>query len=112
LLLFFLIISTMVTPAAIKVLLPKASTSEPVVAKKNINVVITPELTYFVDEKQVSFDGIEYELNNAVQQAKARGEEISVLLQADKSLNLQHVVDVINIGNKLQVKMILFTQKE
>jgi biopolymer transport protein ExbD len=37
--------------------------------------------------------------------------EMNVLLQADKSLSLQDVVDVIDIGNKLHVKMVLFTQK-
>lgn len=110
LLLFFLIISTMVTPAAIRVLLPNASTSEQVVTKKNINLIITRDLRYYINDKEVSKDGIEPALQ-AILEKKAENEEMNVLLQADKSLSLQDVVDVIDIGNKLRVKMVLFTQK-
>lgn len=110
LLLFFLIISTMVTPAAIRVLLPKSSSSENVVTKKNISVVITSDLKYFVDDKSVAFEGIEPALAGILA-SLPEGEEVNVLLQADQSLNLQEVINVIDIGNKLKVKMILFTQK-
>lgn len=101
----------MVTPAAIKVLLPKSSTSENVVTKKNISLVITQDLQYFVENKPVTFDQIESALAEIVATVP-EGEEVNVLLQADKSLNLQEVVNVIDIGNKLRVKMILFTQKD
>jgi len=111
LLLFFLIISTMVTPAAIRVLLPKSTSSENVITKKNVSVVITSDLHYFVDDKLVGFDGIEPALA-AIIASRPEGEEVNVLLQADKSLNLQDVINVIDIGNKLRVKMVLFTQKD
>ena len=111
LLLFFLIISTMVTPAAIRVLLPKSETSENVVTRKNINLVITSDLQYFVEDRQVKFDEIETALS-AILVDRQEGEEVNVLLQADKALNLQEVINVIDIGNKLNVKMILFTQKD
>lgn len=110
LLLFFLIISTMVTPAAIRVLLPNAATSEKVVTKKNINLIITQDLRYYVNDKEVSKIDIEPTLA-AILEKKAENEEVNVLLQADKTLSLQDVVDVIDIGNKLRVKMVLFTQK-
>lgn len=110
LLLFFLIISTMVTPAAIRVLLPNASTSEQVVTKKNINLVITSDLNYFINDKPVTKDEIEPTLA-AILASKDENEEANVLLQADRSLSLQNVVDIIDIGNKLRVKMVLFTQK-
>ncbi len=113
LLLFFLIISTMVTPAAIRVLLPNASTSEQVVTKKNINLIITQDLRYYVNDKEVLKDEIEPALIAAIAKEKEKNEnvEVNVLLQADKSLSLQNVVDVIDIGNKLRIKMVLFTQK-
>lgn len=111
LLLFFLIISTMVTPAAIRVLLPKSETSENVVTKKNISLVITSDLQYFVEDQPVTFEGIEPALS-AIIANRPEGEEVNVLLQADKSLNLQDVIDVIDVGNKLKVRMVLFTQKE
>lgn len=110
LLLFFLIISTMVTPAAIRVLLPNASTSEQVVTKKNINLVITSDLHYYINDKIVAKEEIEPTLK-VILDSKKENEEMNVLLQADRSLNLQDVVDIIDIGNKLRVKMVLFTQK-
>lgn len=110
LLLFFLIISTMVTPAAIRVLLPNAATSEKVVTKKNINLIITQDLRYYINDKEVAKADIEPALA-AILEKKAENEEMNVLLQADRSLSLQDVVDIIDIGNKLRVKMVLFTQK-
>lgn len=113
LLLFFLIISTMVTPAAIRVLLPNAATSEKIVTKKNINVIITKDLRYYIDDKELQKSELESALGTVLAKEKADNPnvEMNVLLQADKSLSLQDVVDVIDIGNKLQVKMVLFTQK-
>lgn len=113
LLLFFLIISTMVTPAAIRVLLPNATTSEKVVTKKNINLIITKDLRYYINDKELAKEELEQALSVVLAKEKADNPnvEMNVLLQADKSLSLQDVVDVIDMGNKLQVKMILFTQK-
>lgn len=110
LLLFFLIISTMVTPAAIRVLLPQASSSEQVMTKKNINLVITADLHYYIDDKEIPKKDIEPILAAMVAN-KAENEEMNVLLQADRNLSLQDVIDIIDIGNKVRVKMILFTQK-
>lgn len=111
LLLFFLIISTMITPAAIRVLLPNASASEQIATKKNVNLVVTKDLEYFINDKKIEKGEIESWLAAIATQAKERDEEINVLLQADKNLSLQDVVDVIDIGSKLQIKMVLFTQK-
>jgi len=111
LLLFFLIISTLVTPATIRVLLPKSKTSEDVVVKKQINLTITADHKYYVDKNEITFETIEPQLAQLIAK-KARTEDIIVLLHADKTLNLQDVVSVIDIGNKLKVKMVLFTQKE
>lgn len=111
LLLFFLIISTMVTPAAIRVLLPNASASEQIATKKNIHLTVTRDLNYFINDKPITKEEIESALVQQVQAAQQTNEEINVLLQADKNLSLQDVVDVIDIGNKLQIKMVLFTQR-
>ena len=111
LLLFFLIISTMVTPATIRVLLPKSKTSESTMIKKVIVITVTGDHRYFVDQKETSFAGIEPELEYILKNKQAN-EDVSIILEADKSLNLQDVVDILDIGNKLQLKIMLFTQKE
>ena len=114
LLLFFLIISTMVTPMALKVLLPHSSTAEQVAVKKNIMLVVTGDRQYYTDDQKVGFGEIESRLsailkNNTTPDGKAV--EYVVLLQADKSLNVQDVIDLVDIGNKLHVKTLLFVDK-
>ncbi len=111
LLLFFLIISTMVTPSVIRVLLPNASSAKDITIKRTIQLTITKELHYFLDGKEIPFEQIEPILQQALK-TKKENEEVNVILQADKNLPLQQVVDVINIGNKLQIKMVLFAKKE
>ncbi|MBP1617229.1 MAG: Biopolymer transport protein ExbD/TolR [Bacteroidetes bacterium] len=111
LLLFFLIISTLVTPAAIKVALPNSKTSTEVVNKKSIQLAITADHRYFLNDKEILFEEIEPALLSIMAQKK-ENEEINVLLQADKTLNLQDLVNVIDLGNAAKVKMVLFTQKD
>jgi biopolymer transport protein ExbD len=110
LLLFFLIISTMATSSAIRVLLPQASSAQNIVSKRNIQLVITKDLRYYIDNKEISFDQLKPSLTEIVA-TKTAEQEIAIALQADKELNLQQVVDVINIGNELGVKMVLFAKK-
>lgn len=111
LLMFFLIVATMVTPSAVRVMLPNASSAKNVTIKKAVTIAITADSRYFINNKEVSFDQIEPQLAQLLGE-KQENEEINVILQADKSLNLQQVIDVINIGYKLDVKMVLFAKKE
>lgn len=112
LLLFFLIVSTLVTPAAIKVALPNSKTSSEVVNKKSIQLAITADHRYFLDNQEITIDQIEPALVAKKAEADAQNKEFSVLLQADKNLNLQDVIDVIDLGNKAKVKMVLFTKQD
>ena len=113
LLLFFLIISTMVTPVALKVMLPHSSTAEKVITKKNIMLAVTADRQYFIDDRKVEFKEIEPALASMVNKKEGNAEiEYVVLLQADMSLNLQPVVDLIDIANRLQLKMLLFVEKK
>ena len=109
LLLFFLIISTFVTPTSIRVLLPQAKHADNSMEKKSVNLAITKDLRYYINDKEISLNQVEPELTRILSENK--GKEVSVVLQADKSLELQHVVDIIDLGNKLNVKMVLSTKK-
>lgn len=114
LLLFFLIISTMVTPVALKVMLPHSSTAEKVITKKNITLAIDADRRYFLEDRPLQFDEIEPRLAAILKNNKEGNTEIEyvVLLQADRSLNLQPVIDLIDIANRLKVKMLLFVEKK
>ncbi len=109
LLLFFLIISTFVIPTSIRVLLPNAKHSDKVVEKKVVQLAVTKDYRYYIDDKEISFIQVEPALNRL--QNLSNGKELMVSLQADKTVDLQHVVDLIDIGNKLGIKMVLFTKK-
>lgn len=101
----------MVTPAAIRVLLPNASASEQIATKKNVSLILTADRKYFLNDTPIERSEIKAALASLANMAKEKNEDINVLLQADKTLNLQEVVDVIDIGNELSIKMVLFTQK-
>ncbi len=108
LLLFFLIIATMVNPSVIKLLLPKAAHSEQTVSKQTINLTITKDLHYFLNDEEVPYSKLEIRLKILMSRAK----ETTVVLRADQDIILQPVVDVIDLGNKLKLKVILATRKD
>jgi len=109
LMLFFLIIATMIAPATMKVVLPSSKTSSDAAVRNQIDLTVTADLRYFIDDKEITFEQIEPAIAQEIAQKK--NQETIVLLHADKSLNLQNVVNLFDIGNNLKTKMILFTQK-
>jgi biopolymer transport protein ExbD len=107
LLLFFLIISTMVNPSVIKLLLPKAENSEQTVSKQSVNLSVTKDLKYYLNDELIPADKLETKLKIVMSRAK----ETTVVLRADNEIQLQNIVDIIDIGNKLKIKVILATRK-
>lgn len=110
LMLFFLIIATMIAPATMKVVLPSSKTSSDAAIRNQINLTVTADLKYFIEDREVTLEQIEPIIAQELE--KKKNKETIVLLHADRSLNLQNVVNLFDIGNRLKTKMILFTQKE
>jgi biopolymer transport protein ExbD len=104
LMLFFLIASSVVNPNVIKLLLPKASSGQSV-SKKTISVSITKDLEYYVEKQLVPAANIEQVLNGFIKNT----EELTVILYVDKTVQIQDVVDIMDISNKLKVKLVLAT---
>ena len=107
LLLFFLIVSTLANPNVIKVLLPTANTSQKI-NKQQITLTVTPEKKYFINQKEVLFNDLEQTLR---QQTKGI-ENPTLILRVAKSLNVQDLVDVLEIGVKLNLKVSMATDKK
>ena len=61
LMLFFILISTLLNPSMIKVSLPNSRSSQSI-QKKEINLTMTKEKIYFVNNTQVPFDALETQL--------------------------------------------------
>ena len=109
LLIFFMITSTMVSPNAIKVLLPqgKQQTS----AKPLTRVIIDSELNYYAafgNDKEVSL-GLD-ELPEFLKQCAEREPEMYVALYADESVPYREIVKILNIANENKFKMVLATR--
>lgn len=110
LLIFFMITSTMVTPNAIKVLLPqgKQQTS----AKPLTRVIIDKDLNYYTafgneDEMPIELE----DLPAFLQECAAKEPEMYVALYADERVPYREIVGVLNIANENQFKMVLATRK-
>lgn len=107
LMLFFIIVSTLLSPNVIKLNLPSAKNTQSI-HKKEILLSINKDLQYFVNNKQVPFDQLQKIL--AIEASKDK--EAFVVLRCDNTLAVQQLVNVLEIGNNLNLKMILATKKE
>ena len=101
LLIFFMLASTLVTTSAIDILLPKASGKTE--NKKSVAVSIKKDLTYYIDQKRVG----ESILENELVQLLSSQSQPTIVLRAEQSVPVQHVVKVMDIANRNKFKVIL-----
>lgn len=106
LMLFFLIVSTLLNPSMIKVALPNSQNSQSL-HQKEINLTITQDLKYFVNNTQVPYEALESQLKNELKLNPGA----FVILRMDNVLTIQHLVDILSLGNKLNTKMTIATAK-
>jgi biopolymer transport protein ExbD len=106
LLLFFLILSTMVSPNAIKVNLPNSQSRETIDNnKKPLHLAITKDKKYYINSKEVQFADLEKEISAYA----AKQTEPVVLMHLDKELSIQDEIDIMTICYKLNCKTVLAT---
>jgi biopolymer transport protein ExbD len=106
LLLFFLIVSTLANPNVIKVLLPNSKSAQNL-NKQQINLTVTADKKYFINQKEVSLSQVETELQDQIKGI----ENPTIILRFAKDLSVQDLVDVLEIGVRLNLKMVMATQK-
>lgn len=105
LLLFFLITSTLVSPNVMKLLLPKADSGK-AMSKQNITVSVNSDLEYYIDNKPV----VQTDLEPTLLQKIAGMPEPTVILKVDKTVQIQSLIDLLDIGNRNKIKMVLATE--
>jgi len=105
LMLFFLITSTLVSPNVMKLLLPKADSGK-AMSKQNITVSVSSDLQYYIDNKPVTFAALEPTLL----QAMVGKPDPTIILKVDKTVQIQNLIDLLNIGTKNKIKMVLATE--
>lgn len=103
LLIFFMLTSTLVSPNALKLLLPnsKARTLE----KQTLSVSITPEIDYYIGDRQVEIENLEQELKLEL----TGQEEPAIILHADKTVDIEYAVKVMDIAYRNKYKVVLAT---
>lgn len=110
LLIFFMLTSTLVAPNAIKLLLPTSESRT--MARQTVTVYINADKDMFLEEAPVELEALQSGLVVALQ-GQTEG---SVVLRADQSVPVQHIVSVIDVVNTInsmgqtQHKVILATQ--
>lgn len=95
LLIFFMLTSTLVSPNAIKLLLPTSSSKT--MARQTTTIYINDKYQYFVNENRVTKNQLEDRIRVNI----ADQDEASVVLRADQSVPLQYVVNVIDAVNNI-----------
>jgi biopolymer transport protein ExbD len=106
LLLFFLIVATMASPNAIKVLLPKAS-SEESVPRNIINLTITNDLEYYIEQQKVPAES----LKQALTSVSTTIASPTVVLRVDKTIQVNELIKVVDVINSLKLPMVVATEK-
>ena len=103
LLIFFMLTSTLVSPNALKLLLPnsKARTLE----KQTVSISITKDVNFFINENKVIEKNIEQELKLILDNI----DEAAIILHADKTVAIEHVVKVMDIAYRNKYKIVLAT---
>ena len=104
LLIFFIIVSTMVSPNALKVLLPKsaAKTTSP----QTVSVSISTDIEYAINGNYVSVEALESGIIAAVADAEKPG----IVLHCDQSVALEHAVKIMDIANRNKFELVLATR--
>ncbi len=106
LLLFFLIVSTLANPNVIKVGLPKATSN--VKARQTVVVSIDKNRIFYIGTNPTPFERLQDMLVPAL-----RNEDLepTIVINAEKSVPVEDIVNVMEIANKLGAKVVLATKK-
>jgi len=106
LLLFFLIVSTLANPNVIKLQLPKATSNTK--ARQTVVVSITPKHEYFVGTNKVPLSRLQESLRPALSNEDL---EPTIVINAERTVPVEDIVNVMEIANKLGAKVVLATKK-
>jgi biopolymer transport protein ExbD len=106
LLIFFMLTSSFVTPSGLPVNLPSSKTSN--IVMQRVSVTITPDLLYYVNDQLVP----KAELEAALSASLSGADEGVVVLNVDKSVPVEHLVNVAGIATALNARVSIATKPE
>lgn len=103
LLIFFMLTSTLVSPNALKLLLPNSQART--LEKQTVSVSITPEIDFYIEDQKVDLTDLE----SMLIQRLANEVEPAIVLHADKTVDIEHAVKVMDIAYRNKFKVVLAT---
>lgn len=101
LLIFFMLTSTMVTTNALDLVLPKAKGKTD--SNKNISVSINKDLEFFIDKEKIP----EADLESRLLAVLGGDQEKAIVLRAEEGVPIEKAVNVLDIANRNQIKVVL-----
>lgn len=113
LLIFFLVTSTLINPNALKLLLPKSTNQ--ISSKQQVSISIkhyqkNNTFTYHLNGNKTPIK--ESEIEPSIQNLLQESEDPTFSICADKTVPIEEVVKLMNIGKRNQYKVILATSPE
>ena len=103
LLIFFMLTSPLVSPNALKLLLPNSKSKT--LEKQTISISIDKNINFYIDENQVDINELETRLINILSSEL----EPAIILHSDKSVEIEHVVKIMDIAYRNNYKIVLAT---
>ncbi len=113
LLIFFMITSTLVSPNAIKLLLPNSSSQT--MSPRTMNIYVKSTAEYYIEEVPVLLTDLP---TNILKSMAGQPDDGTIVLRADKESPVQLIVNVIDAVNKIneqakkKYKVILATKPQ
>ncbi|HET6245991.1 MAG: biopolymer transporter ExbD [Bacteroidetes bacterium] len=104
LLIFFIIVSTLVSPYALNVTLPTSANKS--TEKASVSVTVTPDLIHYLNGKQVDTEGIE----SIIVSQLAGTEKPQIVLHVDETVPTGITVNILDIANRNKFGIVLATK--
>ena len=104
LLIFFMLTSTLVSPNALKLLLPNSKSKT--LEKQTVSVSINKELEFYINENKT----LEINLENELKSMLTNEIDPAIILHADKTVAIEFVVKVMDIAYRNKYKIVLATK--
>jgi biopolymer transport protein ExbD len=97
----------MANPNVIKVLLPEAKDNQSKEAHRTVQLAVNADRKYFIDGTEVTLEQLDLRLSAIVK----KDPDASVSLNIERTLTVQDLVDVMQLGAKNNIRMYLKTAK-
>jgi biopolymer transport protein ExbD len=110
LLMFFLIVSTLANPNVRKASLPKAKSNTR--SKQTVVVSIDATNHFFVGAKPVDPLMMDSTLSQVINSKRRGGEEVSIVINADRNSTIESFAAVLRAADRLGVKAVMSVDKK